>query len=257
LPEIQSVLPKYLQIAGHIRDQIVRGDLRPGDEVPSERELAAVWHVARPTASRALQALRLQGLVESRQGAGTFVRAANAVPRARERYDRARELGTMYGRGEKLTFVATDLVTAPAHVAQALRLPAGAQAIRRARLLLGHGNRPIELSTSWFDGSLSTTARGLLRPVGLPGGTAKYVAGLTGRAAAFGRDQVAARLATAEECQHLQLVPPAAVLIYQLSVFAADDEPIQFDEAVYPPDQWVLGQEYPLVGPDPGDRRGA
>jgi GntR family transcriptional regulator len=48
VPEIQEVRPKYLQIAGYIRDQIVRGDLRPGDEVQSERELAAAWRVARP-----------------------------------------------------------------------------------------------------------------------------------------------------------------------------------------------------------------
>ena len=53
MPEIQEVLPKYLQIAAYIRDQIARGDLKPGDEVPSERELAEMWKVARPTAARA------------------------------------------------------------------------------------------------------------------------------------------------------------------------------------------------------------
>ncbi|MGH3990557.1 MAG: winged helix-turn-helix domain-containing protein, partial [Pseudonocardiaceae bacterium] len=68
MPELQQVLPKYLQIAGHIRDQIIRGDLQPGAEVPSERELAATWKVARPTATKALENLRVQGFVESRQG---------------------------------------------------------------------------------------------------------------------------------------------------------------------------------------------
>jgi DNA-binding transcriptional regulator YhcF (GntR family) len=38
VPEIQQVLPKYLQIAGHIRDQIVRGDLKAGDEVARTRD---------------------------------------------------------------------------------------------------------------------------------------------------------------------------------------------------------------------------
>jgi len=74
MPELQRALPKYLQIANYIRDQILRGDLRPGDEVPSERQIAADWDVARPTAARSLEALRQQGFVESRQGAGTFVR---------------------------------------------------------------------------------------------------------------------------------------------------------------------------------------
>lgn len=71
MPEIEEVLPKYLQIAGYLRDQIVRGDLAPGADVPSVRELAAEWNVARPTASKALDALRQQGLVESRRGSGT------------------------------------------------------------------------------------------------------------------------------------------------------------------------------------------
>src|SRR5687768_977008 len=99
MPEIEAVLPKYLQIAGYIRDQIVRGDLKPGEEVPSERELAASWGVARPTAARALESLRVQGLVVSIQGSGTYVRESGAAPRARERYDRARDLGSMYGAG--------------------------------------------------------------------------------------------------------------------------------------------------------------
>src|SRR3954463_10244030 len=98
MPRVQEVLPKYLQIAGHIRDQIVRGDLRAGDEAPSERDIAASWDVARPTAARALEVLRGQGLVVSRQGSGTYVQPA-AAPRARERYDRARVLGGMYGAG--------------------------------------------------------------------------------------------------------------------------------------------------------------
>ncbi|GAA2238300.1 hypothetical protein GCM10010104_36680 [Streptomyces indiaensis] len=49
MPQIEEAQPKYLQIAHYIRDQILRGDLRPGDEVPSERQLAADWKVSRPT----------------------------------------------------------------------------------------------------------------------------------------------------------------------------------------------------------------
>jgi GntR family transcriptional regulator len=64
-----------MQIARFIRDQVICGELKPGDEVPSEREIAEVWEVSRPTATRALAALRAEGLVESRRGSGTFVRS--------------------------------------------------------------------------------------------------------------------------------------------------------------------------------------
>lgn len=246
MPEIQKVLPKYLQIAGHIRDQIVRGDLRPGDEVPSERELAASWAVARPTAARALESLRVQGLVESRQGSGTYVRSRDGVPRARERYERARDLGTMYGAAESVEFVATEIVAGPEHVVEALQVPAGSQVVRRTRLLRGEGGRPIELSTSWFTAQLAEQAPRLLTPERLFGGTGKYIAEITGRQSEYARDQVAARLATADECQLLELADPAAVLAYRLTAFDHSDLPIQFDDAIYPPDRWAFRQEYPL-----------
>lgn len=246
MPEIQEVLPKYLQIAGFIRDQIVRGDLGPGDEVPSEREIAATWGVARPTAARALEALRVQGLVESRRGSGTFVREARAAPRARERYERARDLGTMYSPGESVEFLATGLVAGPEHVIEALQLPVGSEVVRRARLLRAGDHTPIELSTSWFAPGLAEQAPRLLEPERLRGGTAKYLTEITGRQAAYARDQVAARLATAEEGRLLELTGPAAVLVYRLTVFDQRDTPLQFDDATYPPDRWAFRQEYPL-----------
>jgi DNA-binding GntR family transcriptional regulator len=74
VPELEEALPKYLQVANHYRDQILSGSLTAGSEVPSERQLAAEWNISRPTATRALSALRNQGLIESRQGSGSFVR---------------------------------------------------------------------------------------------------------------------------------------------------------------------------------------
>jgi len=68
MPQIEEAQPKYLQIAHYIRDQILRGDLRPGDEVPSERQLAADWKVSRPTA---IHGRRQIGTTARRRRAGT------------------------------------------------------------------------------------------------------------------------------------------------------------------------------------------
>jgi DNA-binding GntR family transcriptional regulator len=246
VPELQEVLPKYLQIAGYIRDQIVRGDLKPGEEIPSERALALAWNVARPTATKALQTLRVQGFVESRQGAGTFVRGTPAAPRARERFERARDHGTMYSDAESVEFLATELVDdPPVHVIDALRLSPGMAAIRRVRLIK-RDEEPVELSTSWFSGELSAIAPKLLVGERLRGGTPRYIESTTGRRAVYGRDQVAARLATGEEAEHLGLAEPAAVLVYRLTAYDGADAPVQLDEATYPPDRWAFRQEYPL-----------
>ncbi len=248
MPELQEVLPKYLQIAGHIRDEIVRGDLQPGAEIPSERALAVAWNVARPTVTKALETLRVQGLVESRQGSGTYVRDPAAAPRARERYARARDHGTMYSDAESIEFVATGIDTEPGdHVLDALHLSPGDAVIRRVRLIKREDGGPIELSTSWFPANLAEIAPKLLVPERLRGGTAKYLASVTGRVATYARDQVAARLATDEERELLGLTEPAAVLVYRLVAYDDADAPVQFDEATYPPDRWAFRQDYPLA----------
>lgn len=62
------------QVYEQLRDTIYRGDLEPGERLGSEREMAALFKVGRPTVRNAIQRLMDQGLVESRRGVGTFVR---------------------------------------------------------------------------------------------------------------------------------------------------------------------------------------
>lgn len=69
--------PPYRAIAAEIRSRIESGKLRPGDRVPSIRQIAQRWGVAVATATRAAAVLREQGLVEPRVGAGTVVSAAD------------------------------------------------------------------------------------------------------------------------------------------------------------------------------------
>jgi len=57
-----------------LRDQIVRGQYRAGAMIPKEEELCSVFGVSRITVRRALADLEAEGLVEKRQGKGTFVR---------------------------------------------------------------------------------------------------------------------------------------------------------------------------------------
>src|ERR1700731_1676706 len=66
-------LPPYAQIAAELRDQIEKGTLAPGDRVPSTREITQRWGVAMATATRALAALRQEGIVRPIPGVGTVV----------------------------------------------------------------------------------------------------------------------------------------------------------------------------------------
>ena len=58
----------YVEIADDLRRKIVSGELSPGDDVPSEGELADLWRSSRGPIRNALAALRNEGLIETRRG---------------------------------------------------------------------------------------------------------------------------------------------------------------------------------------------
>ena len=66
-------LQRYEQIAERLADDIRSGVLAPGERLPSERDLARTLEVSRASVREALASLALQGVVETRHGAGTFV----------------------------------------------------------------------------------------------------------------------------------------------------------------------------------------
>lgn len=73
----KPIRPKKIseEIVEQIKNLISQGELKPGERVPSERELAAYLGVSRPSVREAIMVLEAMGLVESRQGGGTFVRS--------------------------------------------------------------------------------------------------------------------------------------------------------------------------------------
>ncbi|MDR3120527.1 MAG: FadR family transcriptional regulator [Clostridiales bacterium] len=77
------------QVYEQLREQLLAGEWRPDDKLPSENELAALFGVSRVTVRQALQRMAAQGLLETRLGEGTFVRRytpglfmANVIPAA-------------------------------------------------------------------------------------------------------------------------------------------------------------------------------
>jgi GntR family transcriptional repressor for pyruvate dehydrogenase complex len=63
----------YQQINGQLQDMILSGQLRMGDRLPAERQLADRLGVSRNSIRESLRSLEILGLVESRQGDGTFI----------------------------------------------------------------------------------------------------------------------------------------------------------------------------------------
>lgn len=68
-----SAVPIYAQVVEQIRTLVALRALRPGDQLPSVRELATFLRINRNTAAKAYQLLESMGVLETRAGQGTFV----------------------------------------------------------------------------------------------------------------------------------------------------------------------------------------
>lgn len=64
----------YIQIYNQLHEAIVTGQYKVGDRLPSEKDLCAAFHVSRVPVREALSALELNGLVDSIQGGGVYVK---------------------------------------------------------------------------------------------------------------------------------------------------------------------------------------
>lgn len=70
--------PIYRQIMDDYQKQLVRGELQPGDKIPSQREYAQTHQVNPNTVQRAYREMEAMHMVETIRGQGTFVRVGGA-----------------------------------------------------------------------------------------------------------------------------------------------------------------------------------
>ncbi len=74
--DLHSHQPIYTQIVEQISQQVARGELQPGDQLPTVRQLAADLRVNFNTVARAYRMLDEAGLISTQHGRGTYVWAA-------------------------------------------------------------------------------------------------------------------------------------------------------------------------------------
>ena len=77
LPKLypQDPLPIYAQLERGIRAMVLTGELRPGEQLPTVRQLAVDLRINANTVAKVYAELERSGVVETRKGVGTFVRS--------------------------------------------------------------------------------------------------------------------------------------------------------------------------------------
>ncbi len=109
----RSPTPLYAQIARRVRMAVASGELVEGDSLPSVRQLARTLRVNPATVVQAYRELEMDGFVEMRHGAGTFVQAVSAPVREEERQRLARDIARQaLASAARLRLPASELIDA-------------------------------------------------------------------------------------------------------------------------------------------------
>src|SRR5436190_23741696 len=132
----------YATIKAALRERIAQGGWQPGVRLPSERELVQTFGCARMTVHRALRELEEEGLIERRQGSGSYVAELHPISnllQVRDIHDEIRERGHVHTTRVCLA----GREHADAAIPAAMRLRKGAT-VYRCRLVHLENGVPIQ-----------------------------------------------------------------------------------------------------------------
>ncbi|MFI5799283.1 GntR family transcriptional regulator [Streptomyces sp. NPDC051677] len=236
-------LLKYEQIAEDLRIRMANGEFGPGDLLPSGRDLAEQWTVSRATVVKAYDILRNDGLVVARQGAGFTVAE---TPIARPAGGRRAGSTRVSGGAPYRRLGVPDRTVPPSHIAHALGLKPGEEALRRIRLVLLDDGSPHSLVTAWFPPAVADAAPRLALKGPIAEGTTLYVRRETGRFPVEGVDVTMVRLATEEEAGLLDVDAPTAVAVVLHVALDEDRQALVCEEGVTPSHVFEQTDNYPM-----------
>lgn len=141
-------LPLYQRLAESLKAEIMSRTWRPGDRLPSESDLAARYEVAPGTARQAISQLVEEGLLERRQGTGTFVRKPSFDASLFRFFRFQTEDGKRLIPESRI--LRREVVEAPSAVSQALSIAPKSPVISMSRLRLLDGV-PVMAEEIWLD----------------------------------------------------------------------------------------------------------
>jgi GntR family transcriptional regulator len=128
---------------------LINDGMQPGDQLPTEPELAATFSVSRATVREALKLLEQDGVVHAMQGRGRFVSPLGAlnVERPITRYESITEMLESLGYTVTNSVLAVEETPATERVAEALDIAVGEPVIKLVRLRLD-GDEPLVFSVN-------------------------------------------------------------------------------------------------------------
>ena len=229
--------PVYLRLASTLRGLIGLAELRGGDALPSERDLAQAAGLSRVTVRKALEVLGAEGLIERRHGAGSFVTRQIDQPAS-----------VLIGFTEDMRRRGAQ--SGSRLIRKAVGLPDPSEVLK---LGLSPADRVLRLSRVRLSDNEPLAIEHAVVPAGaLPSpavGASLYAAlKAAGNMPVRALQRVQAGIATAEEAGLLGIAPGDPVLRIERRSFLANGRPIEVTVSAYRGDRYDFVAELTLDG---------
>jgi GntR family transcriptional regulator len=234
---------RYHQIAEELRHGINTGRYRPGDVLPSEAALVAAHGASRVTVRKALEVLRTDGLVESRQGFGWTVAAESLRQRLESLTTIEDELAAS-GRCSERRVLDYHFVDAPPPVAEVL----GDRVLEVRRVNLADGV-PFARVTVWCREDLA-------RPLSAEAVARSSFHELLTERPGGATQAIGAGLIAPDDAAVLGVPPATAVLVVRRVTHAAGGQPLLVSEHVFPGHLTEFVVDLPWVDDEAASPRG-
>ncbi|MEU4947757.1 GntR family transcriptional regulator [Streptomyces lavendulae] len=250
-----KAVPRYLQIAEDIVQQIRAGVLGPGDQVPSEAEMIDRYKVSGGTIRKAMLEIRASGLVDTRHGKGSYVKSRPPVRhRSSDRFRRSLRQGgkaaylaesEQSGATASVSVIYIGPTEAPEGIAERLDVEVGTKVLARRRLYFRNGT-PVETATSYLPWDVVRDIPELFEENPGPGG---IYARLEGQGHVFAEfvETLQARPAAKGEASELALSPGAPVVHLLRNAVTEEGRVVEVCDTLMAADQFVFEFRIPAA----------
>ncbi|MDI9259832.1 GntR family transcriptional regulator [Alicyclobacillus sendaiensis] len=233
---MRESVPLYQQLKSELLDKILSGAWPPGEQIPSEAELASMYDVSRTTVRQAVGDLVAAGFIVRRQGKGSFVADLDHPATSTTLYGFAEELRAA-GLPVDVRLDAIEMRACPDDIARWLRVPGSKQVLYIERtafvddLAYFHERSylvpPFQVSSRMApDPKLYDSIYGFFEQNGVRINS--------------GSQTISAELADPDDCARFGLRPPAAVLCIERITRDESGAPVEYSLVRYPSDRYQL-----------------
>ncbi|NMD70057.1 phosphonate metabolism transcriptional regulator PhnF [Bacillus sp. DNRA2] len=227
-----SPIPIYFQLAESIKELIEKGELRPGDALPAEREYAEQYQISRMTVRQAFTQLVNEGYLHRLQGKGTFV-SERKIEQPLQGLTSFSEDMKQRGYEPESRLLHFEIIPATSKIAGQLSIQEHGPVYEIKRIRLADGV-PMALETNYISANL---VKGLTEQI-VNQSLYEYIEGQLHLQIDRAQQVIESSIAIESEASLLNINKGAPVMLIQRQTFLHDGTPVEFVKSTYRADRY-------------------